>query len=165
MNSSLLFPKHLLLSVLRYPRIQPLLVLLLPAQDQDVLPAPLIEAEGNVYTSYIDQLIHSRVRQQSITKFKDGSLKRVFRRFERPLITFGDIQGLDSAKDTLREVVDFLRKPQNFQQSKRTYFYGALIIGHPCTDRTLLVKAIAGEAVVPLLYVSTLNAGGVVHRP
>ena len=154
MNSSLLFPKHLLLSVLRHPRIQPLLVLLLPTQDQDVLPAPLTEAEGNVYTSYIDQLIHSRVRQQSITKFENGSLKRVFRRFERPLITFGDIQGLDSAKDALREVVDFLRKPQNFQQSKRTYLYGALIIGHPCTDRTLLVKAIAGEAVVPLLYFS-----------
>ena len=154
MNSSLLFPKHLLLSVLRHPRIQPLLVLLLTSQDQNVLPAPLIEAEGNVYTSYIDQLIHSRVRQQSITKFKGGSLKRLLSRYERPLITFGDIQGLDGAKDALREVVDFLRKPQNFQQSKRTYLYGALIIGHPCTDRTLLVKAIAGEAVVPLLYVS-----------
>ena len=154
MNSSLLYPKHLLLSVLRHPRIQPLLVLLLPTQDQDMLPAPLTEAEGNVYTSYIDQLIYSRVRQQSITKFENGSLKRVFSRFERPLITFGDIQGLDGAKDALREVVDFLRKPQNFQRSKRTYLYGALIIGHPCTDRTLLVKAIAGEAVVPLLYCS-----------
>ena len=154
MNSPLLFPKHIILSVLRYPRIQPLLVLLLRAQNQDVLPAPMIEAEGNVYTNYIDQLIHSRVRQQSITKFKDGSLKRVYRRFERPIITFEDIHGLDSAKDILREVVDFLRKPQNFQQSKSTYLYGALIIGHPCTDRTLLVKAIAGEAVVPLLYVS-----------
>ena len=154
MNSSLLFPKHLLLSVLRHPRIQPLLILLLTSQDQDVLPAPLIEAEGNVYTSYIDQLIHSRVRQQSNTKFKGGSLKRMLSRYERPLITFGDIQGLDGAKDALREVVDFLRKPQNFQQSKRTYLYGALIIGHPCTDRTLLVMATAGEAVVPLIYVS-----------
>lgn len=154
MNSSLLFPKHLLLSVLRHPRIQPLLVLLLPSQDLDGLPAPLTEAEGNGYTSYIDQLIHSRVRQQSITKSKNVSLERVFRRFERPHITFGDIQGLDGAKDALREAVDFLRKPQNFQQSKSTYLYGALIIGHPCTDRTLLVKAIAGEAVVPLLYLS-----------
>lgn len=154
MNSPLLFPKHLMLSVLRHPRIQPLLVLLQPSQDQDVLPAPLIEAEGNAYTSYIDQLIHSRVREQSITKFKDGSLQRVFRRFERPYITFGDIQGLDAAKGALREVVDFLRKPRNFQQSKRTYLYGVLIIGHPCTDRTLLVKATAGEAVVPLIYLS-----------
>lgn len=155
MNSSLIFPKHLILGVLRHPRIQPLLILLLPTQDQELLPAPLMEVEGQAYTSYIDQLIHSRVREQSISKFKDSSLKRrVFRSFERPRTTFGDIQGLDGAKDELREVVDFLRKPQNFQQSKRTYLYGALVVGHPCTDRTLLVKAIAGEAVVPLICLS-----------
>ena len=57
----------------------------------------------------------------------------------------------------LQEVVDFLRKPQNFQQSRRTYLYGTLIVGHPCTDRTLLVKATAGEAVVPLIYLSLLT--------
>jgi len=154
MNSSLIFPKHLVLSVLRHPRIQPLLVLLLPSQDHDALPAPLMEAEGHTYTSYIDQLIHSRVREQSIPKFNHSSLKRVFRRYERPHTTFTDIQGLDGAKDKLREVVDFLRKPQNFQRSMRTYLYGVLIVGHPCTDRSLLVKAIAGEAVVPLIYLS-----------
>src|SRR5439155_1434398 len=56
MNSPLIFPKHLLLSVLRHPRIQPLLVLLLPTRD--ALPASLMEVEGLAYTSYIDQLIH-----------------------------------------------------------------------------------------------------------
>jgi hypothetical protein len=154
MNSSLIFPKHLMLSVLRHPRIQPLLVLLLSTQYQDVLPAPLIEAEGHAYTSYLDQLIHSRVREQSIRTFNHSSLKRVFRRLERPHITFEDIQGLDGAKDKLREVVDFLKKPQNFQRSMKTYLYGVLLVGHPCTDRTLLVKAIAGEAVVPLICLS-----------
>ena len=157
MNSSLIFPKHLILSVLRHPRIQPLLILLLLSQDQDALPAPLIEAEGYAYTSYIDQLIYSRVREQSITKFKDSSLKRVFRWFERPHTTFGDIQGLDGAKGQLQEVVDFLRKPQNFQRSRRTYLYGTLIVGHACTDRTLLVRATAGEAVVPLICLSLLT--------
>jgi ATPase family associated with various cellular activities (AAA)/Double zinc ribbon/Clp amino terminal domain, pathogenicity island component len=154
MNSSLIFPKHLILSVLRHPRIQPLLVLLLPSQDQHALPAPLMEVEGHAYTSYIDQLIHSRVREQSMRKFNHNSLKRVFRRFERPHTTFADIQGLDGAKDKLREVVDFLRKPQNFHRSMRTYLYEVLLVGHPCTDRTLLVKATAGEAVVPLIYLS-----------
>ena len=154
MNSSLIFSKHLILSVLRHPRIQPLLVLLLPSQDQDILPAPLIEAEGHAYTSYFDQLIHSRVRERSVTKYNHSSLKRVFREYERPHTTFADIQGLDGAKDKLREVVNFLRKPQNFQRSMKTYLYGVLLIGHPCTDRTLLVKATAGEAVVPLICLS-----------
>jgi hypothetical protein len=153
-NSSLIFPKHLILSVLRHPRIQPLLVLLLPSEDQDVLPAPLLETEGYAYTSYIDQLIYSRVREQSVSVYDLRSLKRMLKGVERPHTTFGDILGLDGAKDKLREVVDFLRKPQNFQRSMKTYLYGVLIVGHPCTDRTLLVKAIAGEAVVPLIYLS-----------
>jgi hypothetical protein len=154
MNSSLVFPKHLVLGVLRHPRIQPLLVLLLPLQDQEALPAPLLEVEGHVYASYIDQLVHSRVREQSVIKSNHTPLKRVFSRFERPYTTFGDIQGLDGAKNELRKVVDFLRNPQHFQRSKGTYLYGALLIGHQCTDRTLLVSAIAGESVVPLICLS-----------
>jgi hypothetical protein len=153
-NSSSIFPKHLAVSVLRHPRIQPLLTLLLPSQDQNVLPASLFEAEVSTYTSYIDQLIHSRVRDQSVIWSSHSPIKRVFKWFERPSDTFGDIQGLDGAKGTLREVVDFLRKPRNFQRSKKTHLYGALIVGHPCTDRTLLVKATAGEAVVSLVYLS-----------
>jgi ATPase family associated with various cellular activities (AAA)/Double zinc ribbon/Clp amino terminal domain, pathogenicity island component len=154
MNSSMIHPKHLILGVLRHPRIQPLLVLLLPLQNQEVLPAPLEEVDGHAYTSYIDQLVHSRVREQSVIKSNHSPLKRVFKWFERPCTTFGDIQGLDVAKDELRKVVDFLKNPQYYQQSRRTYLYGALLIGHPCTDRTLLVKAIAGEAVVPLICLS-----------
>ncbi len=161
MNSSLIFPKHLLLSALRHPRIQPLLVLLLSTQD--ALPASLMEVEGPAYTSYIDQLIHSRVREQSITKSNKSSLRRVLRGFERPNISFADIQGLDGAKDNLREVVDFLRKPQNFQRSMRAYLYGVLIVGHPSTDRTLLVHATAGEAVVPLVYLSMSTLVGLLN--
>jgi ATPase family associated with various cellular activities (AAA)/Double zinc ribbon/Clp amino terminal domain, pathogenicity island component len=161
MNSSLIFPKHLLLGVLRHPRIQPLLVLLLSTQD--TLPASLMEVEGPAYTSNIDQLIHSRVREQSITKFNKSPLKRVLRGFERPNISFADIQGLDGAKDNLREVVDFLRKPQNFQRSMRAYLYGVLMVGHPCTDRTLLVHATAGEAVVPLVYLSISTLVGLLN--
>ncbi len=161
MNSSLIFPKHLLLSALRHPRIQPLLVLLLSTQD--ALPASLMEVDGPAYTSYIDQLIHSRVRKQSITKFNKGSLRRVLRGFERPNISFADIQGLDGVKGNLREVVDFLRKPQNFQRSMRAYLYGVLIVGHPCTDRTLLVHATASEAVVPLVYLSISTLVGLLN--
>lgn len=152
MNASLIFPKHLLLSVLRQPRIQPLLVLLLPSRD--ALPASLMEVEGSAYTSYIDQLIHSRVREQSIVGFNNKISKRILRKFERPSITFSDIQGLDPVKQELREVVDFLRKPQNFQNSMYSYLCSRLVVGHPSTDRSLLVHATAGEAVVPLVYIS-----------
>lgn len=160
-NSSLIFPKHLFLSVLRHPRIQPLLVLLLPSQD--ALPTPLIEVDGLAYTSYIDQLIHSRVREQSVVVFTAGSPKRVLRRFDRPGITFADIKGLDGAKRDLGEVVEFLRNPQIFQHSMRIYLYGVLVVSHPSTDRTLLVEATAGEAVVPLVYLSISTLIGLLN--
>ncbi len=152
MNSSLIFPRHLLLSVLRHPRVQPLLLLLLPSND--ALPASLIEVVGPAYTSNIDQLIHSRVREQSVIGFNKKIPLRILRKFERPSITFSDIRGLDPVKHELRKVVDFLRKPQVFQKSKHSYLCGRLLVGHPCTDRTLLVQATAGEAVVPLISFS-----------
>src|SRR6266480_6241115 len=161
MNSSLIFPKHLILGILRHPRIQPLLVLLLPTRD--ALPAPLMEVEGPAYTSYIDQLIHSRVREQSVVGFNKKIPKRVLRKFERPSITFSDIRGLDPAKHELREVVDFLRKPQIVQKSIHSYLCGRLVVGHPCTDRTLLVHATAGEAVVPLVYLSISTLVGLLN--
>ncbi len=154
MNSSLVFPRHLVLGVLRHPSMQPVLALLFPLPNQNDLPAPFMEVEGHAYTSYIDQLIYSRVRERSVIKTNHSPLKRVFNWFERPYTTFMDIQGLDGAKDELRKVVDFLSNPGPFQRSKRTYLYGVLLIGHPCTDRTLLVQAVAGESSVPLIYLS-----------
>src|SRR5215469_4032226 len=151
-HSELIYPEHLLLGVLRHPRIQPLLVLL--SSSEDALPAPLRELIGPAYTSYIDQLVRSRVREQSVVGFDKNSPLRVLRTFERPTITFQDIRGFDVAKRDLREVVQFLKKPEIFQSSKRGYLYGVLLVGHPCTDRTLLVKATAGEAVVPLISLS-----------
>lgn len=152
MNSPLIFPQHLLMSVLRHPRIQPILVLLLPYED--ALPAPFMEVDGLAYSSYIDQLIRSRLREQSVVGFTTVSSKRVLRRFFRPSITFTDIMGLDGAKRDLREVVEFLSKPQVIQHSMRTYLYGVLVVSHPSTDRTMLIEATAGESVVPLHYLS-----------
>ena len=151
-HAGLIYPEHLLLGVLRHARIQPLLVLLSPSED--ALPAPLGVLVGPAYTNYIDQLTHSRVREQSVAGFDKSSAKRVLRTFERPTITFPDIRGFDVAKRELREVVQFLKRPQVFQSSKRGYLYGILLVGHPCTDRTLLVKATAAEAVVPLASLS-----------
>jgi len=156
MDSTLLFPRHLVLGVLRHPRIQSLLALLVSTEE--ALPAPLLEKVSSAYKSFIDQLIHSRVREQSIINFSKSAPRRILRRFERPTVTFSDIRGSDIAKLELRAVAEFLRKPRNFQYSKSSYLYGVLLIGHPCTDRTLLVQATAGEAVVPLvsLSISTL---------
>src|SRR5438067_261252 len=76
MHSSVIRPEHLLLGVLRHPRIQPLLALLL--SPLGTLPVHVIEGSESAYTSYIDQLIYSRVREQSVVNL--GIRSRVLRR-------------------------------------------------------------------------------------
>lgn len=69
-------------------------------------------------------------------------------------ITFKDVAGIDEAKEELTEVVDFLREPAKFQKLGGKIPKGCLLIGAPGTGKTLLAKAIAGEAKVPFFSIS-----------
>ena len=68
---------------------------------------------------------------------------------ERPSVTFDDVAGIDEVKAELREVVDFLREPQKYQRLGGTVPKGVLLVGAPGTGKTLLARAVAGEAKVP----------------
>jgi cell division protease FtsH len=69
-------------------------------------------------------------------------------------ITFEDVAGIDEAKDELSEVVDFLKDPQKFQRLGGKIPKGCLLVGSPGTGKTLLARAIAGEAGVPFFTIS-----------
>lgn len=71
-----------------------------------------------------------------------------------PKITFKDVAGIDEAKGELTEIVDFLRDPSKFQKLGGKIPKGCLLIGSPGTGKTLLAKAIAGEANVPFFSIS-----------
>src|SRR6058998_1470027 len=68
---------------------------------------------------------------------------------ERPSVTFEDVAGIDEVKAELQEVVDFLREPQKYQRLGGNVPKGVLLIGSPGTGKTLLARAVAGEAEVP----------------
>ena len=70
------------------------------------------------------------------------------------VITFADVAGCDEAKEEVQEVVDFLRDPSKFQKLGGRIPKGILMVGNPGTGKTLLAKAIAGEAKVPFFSIS-----------
>ncbi len=69
-------------------------------------------------------------------------------------ITFADVAGCDEAKEDVQELVDFLRDPTKFQKLGGRIPRGVLMVGSPGTGKTLLAKAIAGEAKVPFFSIS-----------
>lgn len=68
--------------------------------------------------------------------------------------TFADVAGQDEAKDTLREMVDFLHDPTRYAEIGASLPKGALLVGPPGTGKTLMARAVAGEAKVPFFAIS-----------
>jgi len=69
-------------------------------------------------------------------------------------ITFADVAGVDEAKEELQEIVEFLKSPSKFQKLGGRIPRGVLLLGRPGTGKTLLAKAVAGEAGVPFFSIS-----------
>jgi cell division protease FtsH len=69
-------------------------------------------------------------------------------------VTFADVAGIDEAKEELQEVVEFLSNPEKFQKLGGRIPKGVLLVGAPGTGKTLLAKAVAGEAKVPFFSIS-----------
>jgi len=73
---------------------------------------------------------------------------------QRTKVTFKDVAGADEAKQELQEIIEFLREPAKFQKLGGKIPKGALLLGAPGTGKTLLARAIAGEAEVPFFSMS-----------
>ncbi|MBN1849999.1 MAG: ATP-dependent zinc metalloprotease FtsH [Deltaproteobacteria bacterium] len=69
-------------------------------------------------------------------------------------VTFEDVAGIDEAKDELQEIIEFLRDPKKFTRLGGRIPKGVLLVGSPGTGKTLLARAIAGEAGVPFFSIS-----------
>jgi cell division protease FtsH len=90
--------------------------------------------------------------QQNIFSFGKSKAKVILE--DKPSTTFADVAGVDEAKNDLVEVVEFLRTPTKFQRLGGKIPRGLLLVGSPGTGKTLLARAVAGEAGVPFFSIS-----------
>ncbi len=89
---------------------------------------------------------------QNILSF--GKSRARLSRQEHTKITFDDVAGIDEAKEEVQEIVEFLKNPEKFRRLGGRLPRGVLLVGAPGTGKTLLAKAIAGEADTPFFSIS-----------
>ena len=106
-----------------------------------------------VLIALIGLIIISRLGPgSSIMSF--GKSRARFYEEDEMKVTFDDVAGIDEAKEELMEIIEFLSNPEKFTNLGGKIPKGALIVGAPGTGKTLLAKAVAGEAKVPFLSIS-----------
>ena len=82
------------------------------------------------------------------------SKARMINANDKNKVTFKDVAGVTEEKEELQEIVDFLKSPKKFTDMGARIPKGVLLVGHPGTGKTLLAKAVAGEAGVPFFIIS-----------
>jgi cell division protease FtsH len=99
------------------------------------------------------RVLFSRIGAETSVMSFGKSRAKIYAEKEKK-ITFSDVAGIDEAKEELKEVVEFLKTPGKFQRLGGKIPKGVLLVGMPGTGKTLLARAVAGEANVPFFSIS-----------
>jgi cell division protease FtsH len=106
-----------------------------------------------IFFFFIWRILFSRIGPETSVMSFGKSRAKIYAEKEKR-ITFSDVAGIDEAKEELKEVVEFLKNPGKFQRLGGKIPKGVLLVGMPGTGKTLLARAVAGEANVPFFSIS-----------
>ncbi|MFH0880518.1 MAG: ATP-dependent zinc metalloprotease FtsH, partial [Lentisphaerota bacterium] len=110
---------------------------------------PFLLVLGLLYFLFVRQM---KIAGKGALNFGKSRARLMTR--DKNTITFNDVAGVDEAKEEVQEIIEFLRDPKKFQRLGGRIPKGVLLVGAPGTGKTLLAKAIAGEAQVPFFTIS-----------
>ena len=121
-------------------------------EDNSAIVMVLYYAGSLLLTFFMIRLLMKRMGDGGIGNFGKSKAK-VYMEKETG-VTFADVAGQDEAKESLVEIIDFLHNPGKYAEIGAKLPKGALLVGSPGTGKTLIAKAVAGEAGVPFFYIS-----------
>jgi len=125
-----------------------------PEQDFSIFWTALIYLLPLLFIGMLWYLMIRRMQGEGTSAFSFGrSQARVFNK-EYSKVTFADVAGIDEVKEEVQEIVEYLKDPQKFVRLGAQIPRGVLLVGAPGTGKTLLARAIAGEADVPFFSIS-----------
>ncbi|MBD3246910.1 MAG: ATP-dependent zinc metalloprotease FtsH [Candidatus Omnitrophica bacterium] len=145
----------------------------IPEEDQELIPllrqnVPKFEIEPpRIWTNLLISLFpvlllilflwyfsHKGSQMGSRVWSFGRSRAKILEKEKTPRVTFENVAGIDEAKEELQEVIAFLKDPKKFQRLGGRFPKGVLLVGRPGCGKTLLAKAVAGEAGVPFFSIS-----------
>jgi cell division protease FtsH len=103
---------------------------------------------------FIGYIFYQRMQAQGRGMFNIGQSQAKLHDTSKKRTTFEDVAGAEGAKTELREIIEFLKHPENFEELGAKMPKGILLIGPPGTGKTLLARAVAGEAGVPFFTIT-----------
>jgi cell division protease FtsH len=106
-----------------------------------------------IFFFFIWRLLFSRMGAETSVMSFGKSRAKIFAEKDKK-VTFTDVAGIDEAKEELKEIIEFLKNPGKFQRLGGKIPKGVLLVGMPGTGKTLLARAVAGEADVPFFSIS-----------
>ena len=124
-----------------------------PEQDYNLLGL-LLNFLPIIIFVWIGIILFRSMRQQGRGLFQMNQNKAKLYKKTKESITFDDVAGVAAAKDEIKEIVDYLKHPERYQELDAVTPRGVLLVGPPGTGKTLIARAIAGEADVPFYSMS-----------